>query len=151
MGCDLCGKSGSTRKTRIEGIVYDACSACAALGVDATPAQPLPKKRVRTSSKDAYEELFVRSDAGAVLRRAREKAKKTHEAFSQELNIKESLLHSWETGSRQPTVEMAKQLEKRLGVSLLESGVPAGDADTYRSSASSSGSGMTIADLLKKK
>lgn len=149
MACDLCGKQGPTRKTRVEGIVYDACSDCAKLGSDATPAQP-PKKRASRSHSQSNE-LFVRQDANNVLRRAREQAGKNHEEFAKELNVKESSVHAWETGSRQPTISTAKRLEKALGVSLLESSAPVADSNEYRPRQTSSGGGMTIADLLKKK
>lgn len=156
MGCDLCGKQGSTRKTRIEGIVYDACSDCAKLGTDATPAQPATttrssKRRSRSPRAPVDENLFVRSDAGQVLRKKREQAGKTHAQFAQQLNVKESLLHAWETGSRTPTVDMAKSLEKQLSVSLLESGGLGADTNEYRSKPSGGGGGLTIADMLKNK
>lgn len=153
MACDLCGKSGSTTKTRIEGIVYDACADCAKLGTDATPAQP-KKRSSSKSKKSSYrgdEDVYVRPDAGRVLREKREKESKNQQEFAQRLNVKESLLHAWETGERTPTVKMARRLERQLHVSLTQSGSPdGGDAVEYISGRKSSGGSLTIGDMLKK-
>lgn len=146
MVCDLCGKKVSTTKTRIEGVVYDACSDCAKLGTDATPAQPKQKSSSRRQRSSP--ELFVRDDAGTVLRKKREELSKTHEEFAKQLHVKESLLQAWESQTRSPTVSEAKRLEKQLHISLLESGSGSADTGDYRSKPS--GGGMTIADLLKK-
>ena len=129
--------------------MYDACSDCAKLGSDASTAQPKKSSSSRRSTRASNDDLFVRSDAGSVLRRKRESLGKSQEAFAQQLNVKESVVQAWESGTRQPTVSDAKRLERSLSISLLESGAGV-SASEYKSSSASGGS-LTIADMIKRK
>ncbi|MFT4250484.1 MAG: helix-turn-helix domain-containing protein [Candidatus Woesearchaeota archaeon] len=145
MACDLCGKKGSTRQTRVEGVVYAACVDCQKLGVDATPVS-VQKKRSFSKQEDSS---VVCSDASRIISSARQKSGVSAKEFAQRLNIKESVLLAWESGKRVPTVSDARRLEKLLGVSLVEQGVVSADASTFLSRDSSQG--FTIADLIKDK
>ena len=136
--------------------MYDACADCAKLGQDATPAQPKPKRAKSRSSRSSNyrsdEDVFVRSDFSKLIRAYREKVGKTHAEFAQQLNVKESMLHAWETGERTPTVDMARRLERQLHLDLTQSGSRGGgDAVEYKAGGQSSGGGMTIGDMLEKK
>lgn len=142
MGCDLCAKDEFLRLARIEGTAYKVCSACAELGEVIVTQAPRRERGARGEP-----DLAVRGDAGAIIRSSRERSGKTHRELARELQVKESELHAWETGSRLPTVETAKTLERRLKVDLLEQ-IEGGHAP---SSVSGTSEGFTIADLLKKK
>ena len=147
MACDLCSKKGPTRKTRIEGVVYSACSDCQRLGVDATPAAvSYQKKRSFSKQEDVS---VVRSDASRVISSARQRSGVSAKDFAQRLNVKESVLLAWESGKRSPTVDDARRLEKLLSVSLVQQGVVSADPGAFLSKDSSEG--FTIADLIKDK
>jgi len=143
MSCDVCGKNVSTSLTRIEGIAYDACESCARHGEQIKTVTP----KKRSARVDPDENLVLRSDASKILRDARSKSGKKQGVLAQELGVKESEWQAWESGSRSPTVALAKRIEKHLNISLLVS-------DTQEQTlgvGGSSSSGLTIADMLKRK
>lgn len=144
MSCDLCGKKGSTKLTRIEGVAYDACESCARHGESIKTVAP--KKRF--SRQDPNEQLILRSDASKVLRDARSRSGKTQSDLAKELGVKESEWQSWESGSRTPTVSLAKRIEKHLHVSLLQADV---SEDVGLGVGGPSSAGLTIGDMIKRK
>lgn len=145
MVCDLCSKKGPTQRTRIEGVVYDACSECAQLGTKVETATLPQKKRSR---RNPDENVAIRSNAASILRQAR--GSTPHKDFAKRLNVKESDIHAWETGHRTPTIETARRLQKQLHINLLTQVQQVGDASEFSSKQESS-SGLTIGDLLKKR
>lgn len=140
MPCDLCGKQGPTKHSRVEGTVYKVCSSCASFG------EPVREVVKRKQSPRRQEDVRVRDDAASVLRKARGSEKQKE--FSQRLGVKESQLHAWESGSRKPTIEQARTLEKRLGVSLVEA---VEEFEAMKPMSASSDSGLTIGDMLKRR
>jgi|AntRauTorckE6833_2_1112554.scaffolds.fasta_scaffold46159_2 uncharacterized protein (TIGR00270 family) len=144
MACDLCSKKGSTQKTRIEGIVYDACSECAQLGQKVETATMPSKKRSR---RNPDENVGIKPNVASILRKAR--GSTPHEEFAKRLSVKESDVHAWETGHRTPTIATARKLQKQLHVNLLTDYEQSGDASQF--SKKEDGGALTIGDLLKKK
>ncbi len=141
MACDLCGAQGATVLARIEGVTYRVCAQCASYG-EVIHERQAPRARTKGAKKD----LVVRSDASNIIRSARERKDLSQKDLARMLAVKESDLHAWETGHRTPTLEMARTLEKRLGVSLVQE-MEAPDTSTFNAP----GAGMTIGDLMKKR
>ncbi|MBI5072318.1 TIGR00270 family protein, partial [Candidatus Woesearchaeota archaeon] len=54
------------------------------------------------------------------IKQAREKRKLNQEEFAKMLNERESVLHNIEAGKQKPSMELAKKLEKVLGIVLIE-------------------------------
>ena len=61
----------------------------------------------------------VTGSYATILRQAREKQGLSQEDFAMFLQEKESIVSKWEQGRMQPSVEVARRLEKTLGVSLV--------------------------------
>lgn len=120
MGCDMCGKEGELFRAVIEGTEMNVCSRCAAFGkvlprirkVEVVLKKPIPKK-------ETIERLS--EDFSNIIRGGREKLGLTQEEFALKLNEKESIIHKIETGHIQPSIALARKIEKFLKISLVES------------------------------
>ena len=99
------------------------------------------KKKVKAEIEDF---TFIVDDYAHVIKEGREKKKLTQEELA--LNIKErhSLIHNIESSGLKPSLELAKKLEKYLGITLIEK---------YQSEQGFEfgSSHLTIGDLVKKK
>lgn len=140
MSCDLCGKAGKRVLAKIEGVAYRVCEDCAKLGERIEEYRPKPKVSFKPSTET------VSQNYGSLIRQAREASGKSQKDFAAFLNVKESLIHSWESNHLKPTLEMAKKLQKKLHISLIEDEEP-----VYQPVKTSTSEGMTIGDVFKKK
>jgi putative transcription factor len=135
--CDICGApiEGQPYVVKLDNAVLHVCRRCAASYGAVSAAEPQTQRRVapppprRTSaarrSADRYE---VVEEYAEVIRRARESMGLSREALASYIGVKESVLRRVESGQLVPDVQLARKLEKALGVKLL---VPAqqGEAD----------------------
>lgn len=121
--CDLCGK-GMERLLRaeLEGAELNVCEGCGKYGtllgkVEEKKEVILPKKKIAVKEEVEERVVFGFSDK---LRRIRDKKGMKQEEFAEFLNEKWSVVQKWERGSLKPKIEMARKLEKILGVNLVE-------------------------------
>ena len=66
------------------------------------------------------EELLLREDYAAVLRKARETSGLTQEQLGMKLNEKSSVVGKLESGKLKPSVALAKKLEHLMKIRLFE-------------------------------
>ncbi len=146
MGCDMCGKEGLLFSALIEGTELTVCQTCGGHGKvlkKIVPAQPaVPKKSV---AKPEIIEAVVANYADLV-RQAREKLGLTQKEFASKITEKESVVHKIETSALEPSIPLARKLEKLLRITLIEEVedkpvvLPKGKATA-----------LTIGDMLKFK
>ncbi len=118
--CEMCGKSGQLVTADVEGVPLQVCGACSKYGqVRHKGATPFAHTRRFSAPVKEVVEHAVRGDFAFLLRREREKRKLTQEEFAKLLQEKESMLASWEHGMIKPLVDVARRLEKVLGISLV--------------------------------
>ncbi|MFC1801167.1 multiprotein bridging factor aMBF1 [Nanoarchaeota archaeon] len=151
MNCDLCGKETKLFKAEVEGTEMMVCKNCASFGQLKEPLEK-PAKKVHQFSKRERKEPALEtaetiiSDYAQKIRQAREKMGLSQEDFAKKINEKESLLHKMEVGSFEPSLVLAKKLEKLLGIKLIQKTeekkipLPKGSSE-----------GFTIGDLMKSK
>lgn len=146
--CELCGKiTDSLEVARIEGVEMKVCSDCAPLGT---------KPKVITFKSKPSTPRFLESDEEVipnvhkVLKKAREERHLTQKELAKILNLKESQLHQFESGSRKPTLETAKKMQKILGVKLIHI-VEDEEFEMPQQKESSTPQAFTLGDLIKKK
>lgn len=119
--CDICGKSPVRAQIQIEGAKLLACGACMRGGkvlhrFDDTGA---PAERpISPSSVETTEEIT--EGFGKIIRQAREKTGLPLAVIAERIREKESYLQALEHERFMPTVEVARKLEKELGVKLVE-------------------------------
>ena len=148
--CEICGQETELIRAEIEGMDMSVCRNCAKFGqikeiprIKRTPEKFI-KKPVRSAPHLEVNESIV-SDYAQKIRKARERLGLKQEDFAKKINEKESLLHKMETGSFEPSLPLARKLEKILNIKLIEK-VEEKEVSFSREPSE----GMTIGDLMKK-
>jgi putative transcription factor len=120
--CDICGKSPVRAQILLEGAKLLACGSCMRGGKilhrfydeeagAAVAAGP-------TTVIEASEEIS--EDFARIVKSARERIGLPISVVAERINEQESYLHAIEGGRLSPTIEVARKLEKELGVKLVD-------------------------------
>jgi putative transcription factor len=121
--CELCGRKikGKAYIVKIDNAEVLACEECAAgkevvrvIGVESSETKPKPKKETKV------EEEEIVMDYGERIRKAREQLKIPLKVLAERINEKESYLKRIEDQEVLPSEEVARKLEKELGIKLFE-------------------------------
>ena len=114
--CDMCGKQGGLVTAEVEGVDMNVCPNCSQYGTVKRRADyvHVPQKRIHKEQP-----FRVTANYASLLRQVREKQGLSQEDFARFLQEKESIVAKWEQGRMQPSVDVARRLEKILGVSLV--------------------------------
>ncbi len=140
--CELCGRQiQDTKKVSIEGAIFNVCIGCSKLGkqiitkpkfempnsnqIIGNPqikqTRPITMKRKMTSNYNKItltDEVILDSDYHKMIREARTKKGLTHEELGMKLNEKVTLLKKIESGTIKPDQQLAKKIERFLGIKL---------------------------------
>ena len=155
----MCGKQvARTRRFLVEGSAITVGPECEKFGkpLDGSPsiqgvapgnvplAMEMRKKRTGTRDVFADESMQVElvSDFGPRILAAREKRGWTRQDLGGRVGERESSIHRMETGALRPTDEVAKKMERELGIKLFEKV----DAVVTKRQ---TGAGMTLGDILR--
>lgn len=123
MNCDLCGKETELYRALVEGTELTVCGSCAKYGkVTGKIKIVIPEKKLREKKAPAVEEAIevVAGNLGELLKRKREELGLNQPDFAKKIAEKESMLQKLETGAIRPTLERARELERMLGLKLVE-------------------------------
>ena len=155
MNCDLCGKTEENlAKTLIEGVELEVCPACSKFGKVIIPIkryspkeQHMMVQRVQqnTVQKEENIELLV-EDYAEIIKKRRESMGLTQKDFASRINEKESTIHHIETGALEPSMSLAKKLEKSLGIKLIEE-----HQEKHESFKNKKDESFTLGDFIKVK
>jgi len=144
--CELCGKETSLVPAIVEGVQMSLCKNCAGHGrvIDIPVVKRAPEKRTGHDEQPVEQ---IRRDFSEVMRGERRKRNMTQSEFAKLLNDRESAVAHYENGTQKPSIELAKKLEKRLGVPLVETITPGSEFVVQKTHSGV----MTLGDLIKKK
>lgn len=153
INCDLCGKADeSLYKALIEDVELNACSKCSKFGkVLGQIKKPItskikqPKKQITTLPEEEKIELLV-ENYSEIIKKRREALHLTQKEFAKKINEKESIIHKIEIGSLVPPLELARKLEKFLGIKLIEK-----YEERHESAKKQRPEGFTLGDFIKLK
>ncbi|MBW2977464.1 multiprotein bridging factor aMBF1 [Candidatus Woesearchaeota archaeon] len=151
MQCDMCGSEERVYKTNIEGSILNVCKACSKFGTVIAPVREeievRREREIKEIEKEPEKEIIelVVGDFADRIRRKREELGLKQEDFAKKLNEKESVIHKLETGEFKPSLDMARKLEKVLGIKLVEEYEEEGKATKTESAE------LTVGDLIKIK
>ncbi len=122
MNCDLCGKETELLRALVEGTELTICGSCVKYGkVIGRVKAPVEGKKQEKKALPAEETIeVVASNFGELLKRKREELGLNQPDFAKKIAEKESMLHKLETGAIRPTLERARELERMLGLKLVE-------------------------------
>lgn len=138
--CDICGSriKGEPIVIEIEGTVLTVCEECRkkyvsktvkVISTGSTTGKVYTKEgpkgttyRVMTKTQQKrvrVEQLEIVENYAEIIRSAREKLGLSREILAKLLGVKESIVRRIEEGQLMPDIELAKKLEKILGVKLI--------------------------------
>lgn len=155
----MCGREAPLRSVLVEGTRMAVCPNCAKFGVEVAGhatevtgrsriTQGIEERAARAKPKDIFQasELELVEDFGKRVREARQRKGLTQEELARKLNERQSILSRVEAGTQRPAEDLARRLERELGIQLFEA-VAAQGAEP-RSTPSGS---FTLGDLIKRK
>jgi len=147
--CEICGNENILVKTQIEGSVLLTCLSCAKHGL--IVEGPIETKKI--SNKDIKQNKLIGKEEtieGVVpdfpqkIKQAREKKGLQQDELAKQLAIKESIIHKLESGKLEPSLDIAKKLERFFKIRLVQPYV-----NDYKYQKQNTAS-FTIGDLLTK-
>ena len=123
MRCELCGAEGNLFRAKVEGTELNVCSNCGKFGKVLEPVRNkkeiAEKKTEKIEKTEEYLEMIV-SDFSKIIREKREGLGLNQKDFAKKISEKESFLHKMETGELKPSIDIARKLERLLGIKLVE-------------------------------
>ena len=160
--CEMCGKNVGTRRYMVEGTVMNLGLECAKYGtpMDApAPAgsqaaiqQGLERRAGRMTSRNVYDAADSRvlvEDFGPRVHKAREAKGWTHDVLGNKVHARVPELKQIESGKMRPSDDVARRLEKELGITLYETLEGPAPVVSGAKKPAAAGAGLTIGDLLK--
>ncbi len=121
MNCEMCGAETSLVTAVVEGVELKVCKNCASFGQVLKKPSKLKVTKKKIIPKKPQKELveMIVDNYSKIIREKREKMGLKQKEFAKFLAERESLIHKMESGSYKPSIELAKKLEKQLGVTLV--------------------------------
>lgn len=154
--CEMCGRELEARdvkKAYVEGLLLILCPSCYTRLVNQgkakpyieKPAQrpppPQPQSRPRPPVREEYE---VVEDYAKRIREARERLGWSQQVLANKARVGENVIKRIESGKLKPGLDLARRLEKILGIKLLEPLVDEGAVQP-----SGGDEGLTLGDLIR--
>ena len=146
MACDICGKNAELFRAVVEEVELNVCSDCSAYGkVIGKKQEQIKVIKPKSAHKNEEAELIVEEFA-SIVKNARESLGMTQKEFAVRINEKESFIHKLETGSIEPSIPLARKLEKFLKVKLIEQ-----YKESEKIISNEKSEGMPLGDFIKIK
>lgn len=152
MNCDMCGKESNLSRVLVEGTEMSVCNDCKKYGKYLGPVKEPKKEEIKkenemTEDIEEKEDIeIVVSDFAKKIRSARNKKNMKQEEFAKMISEKESMIHKLETGDFKPSLELARKLEKKLNIKLIET-----YHEEFKPNKKENSGPLTIGDLIKIK
>jgi putative transcription factor len=143
--CELCGYSGNLIKAIIEGSLLNVCENCAKFG-KAIILKQQPQQKIKPVKHKITELInIINPDYSKLIKESREKLGMKQEDLAKKIDEKTSIIHKLETGHLQPTISLAKKLERTLSIRLIEIYEEVNDNLNFKDKE------LTIGDLINSK
>jgi len=144
MQCEICAKIiGEGKRVRLEGSIITTCNECVSYGtvieevyakkkggvVSENVGVVLKRKKVTPEDYDIkfYEELI--DDYAQKIKNAREHAVLKQDELAKMINEPASLIHRIESNKTEPSINVAKKIEKKLKIKLVKKAESTSDVD----------------------
>ena len=153
----MCGNNfDKLAKGIVEGVIMSICENCMKY------AKPIHKKETQTHSppskiyarKNVIKELESREHVvenfADIIRNTRQKMQIPQKALAVKLAEKESVIHSLETGKHEPSIMLARKIERVLNVKLVTEDIESDDEllKSLTSKDSNNSDKMTLGDAI---
>ncbi len=160
--CEICGREVpeyQCRTVMVEGVTLRVCPSCynrlmrnKKNVVEIPRSKPRPRRvekkwsHTRISRRLLEEEYEVVEDYAERIRRARQRMGWSQAVLAQKVREKENVIKRIEAGRLKPSIELARRLEKILGITLLE---PIIDEETSYTERGGGEDYYTIGDFIR--
>lgn len=154
MQCDMCGKiTEKLNLVKVESVEMSLCVDCTKYGTFVKRVKAPDKFKEKYSRtvgivKRNEKIVSIIESFGIKIKNAREKLNLNQEDLAKKLNEKESLMQRIESGKKEPTIAMAKKLERFLQIKLVEETIDNADSDGEKRSPRTKAP-LTIGDMIK--
>jgi putative transcription factor len=126
LSCDICGRPDARAIILIEGAKMMACGGCMRSGKvlhhlgsdDEENKEILKSQSARAISMGESEEIV--EGFGKIIRKARDKIGLGIGVIAERINERESFIDAIENERLAPTLEIARKLQRELGIKLIE-------------------------------
>ena len=148
----MCGSEGKLYRAKVEGIEMNVCPDCSkfgdVLGEVKEEVEEVKKevKHVEIKKEPEIIEMVV-GDFAERIRKKRGDMGLDQEKFAKKINQKKSVVHKMENGEFTPSIEIARRLERILGLQLVEEYAEKDKASFQRTKSEE----VTVGDLIKIK
>ncbi len=115
--CEMCGSSGFLQKADVESVEMALCKNCQKYG---TLKQRPSSRNFKHKRRFERVELQLKSNFAQTIKAARDKLGMSQEEFAKHIEEKESVVAKWEHGTLKPSIGIAKTLERKLHISILQ-------------------------------
>ena len=147
--CELCGKQGQIVSALIENVQMDVCISCAKFGqvlhrksVDTI----FHKKQIQAMPKREEPQLSIIENYGEQIRKKRESLGIKQIDLARMVAERESIIQKMENNQFEPSLDLAKKLEKYLKIKLVEE-----IKDDLKIATAEKTEGFTLGHFVKKK
>ena len=150
MNCDMCGKETDLVVALIEGTELTVCKECASFGKILRKAKPTvrheekKKPKVKLPERQIIETIVP--GYGRIIKKKREELGLKQEDFARKINEKVSLIHNIESEHFEPSINLARKIERFLKIKLVEQFE---EQLSGKSKKLTSTDEMTIGDIIK--
>jgi putative transcription factor len=151
----MCGSENRLYKAELEGSVLNVCKHCSKYGkivgnvhdkrfIEKRHKRREKEKQSRGPISDSQLIEAIVEDFAKIIKEKRESLDLKQEDFAKKINEKTSIIHKLETGHFEPSIKLARKIEKFLRVTLVEQ--TTGKADPIEKTRSDS---FTLGDFIK--
>ncbi|HLC56101.1 MAG TPA: multiprotein bridging factor aMBF1 [Candidatus Nanoarchaeia archaeon] len=147
MRCEMCGAEKELFDALVEGVMLSVCENCSSYGKVVKIAEKVKFEKPKKKLLDEEFKEFIVEDYSKKIKEARERLGLKQEELAKRIAEKESVIHSLETGSLEPSLDLAKKLERALGIKLIDIETEFKEEKKVDFSAKN----ITIGDLIKLK
>ncbi len=158
--CELCGAEVEVLyKTVIEGTELMVCKKCSRFGTVKAVVKPKSlvvkeekskqlrkKQNLQAEPKQDLSIELIVPDFSERVKKAREKLGLKQEELAKKIAERESVIHNIESGRLEPSISLARKLERFLKIKLVEVVSEEASVKTKKQATS-----LTIGDVLKSK
>lgn len=148
MYCDMCGTDAELFRCKIENTYLNVCKKCSQYG------EVIHKIKEIIPSTDKKKEIIAKNeliqiinpDFSSLIKKKREALNLKQKELAQKIGEKESIIHKLESRNIEPSISLARKLEKFLNIKIVEKYEEKSSTNNIKNSQV-----LTIGDLFKIK
>lgn len=146
--CELCGKQGSLVSALIEEVPMDVCAQCTKFGkvLYRPNVQAILQKKQQQFKPKEEPQLALVEDYAERIRKKREQLGMKQIDLARMVAEKESIIQKFENAEIEPSIDVARKLERHLKIHLVEE-----IKDDVKIALPEKSEGFTLGHFIKRK